>query len=234
MLAWQRTVSKVIIRSKKMNFWQLLFLSSLLHLCFFVSVTVLATPQINEPVHHKTLELEMVTVTNEARVMSQVQTRDYSPQKVTEHYGGGNITQSVVAGGPVVTNTGVSNSPSARRLVTGESVKATGTAPSPVANSGEKKRVTAPGNLLQDYLARLERLKEYPYMARKRSQEGTVLLRVAFAPEGSVLAVAIIQSSGYENLDKAALQLIYGGGAFEHNTTQKMEIEIPITYSLKG
>lgn len=47
---------------------------------------------------------------------------------------------------------------------------------------------------------------EYPLAARRRGQEGTVLLRVAVNVQGEVAAVVILESSGYELLDQAAFK----------------------------
>lgn len=49
------------------------------------------------------------------------------------------------------------------------------------------------------------RKPEYPRLARQRGQEGTVLLRLSIDPEGTVLKVEIVQSSGHTLLDDAAV-----------------------------
>lgn len=54
-------------------------------------------------------------------------------------------------------------------------------------------------------MARLERFRRYPNMARARRQEGVVHLRVSIARDGSLLALALEHSSGFELLDQAAL-----------------------------
>ena len=57
-------------------------------------------------------------------------------------------------------------------------------------------------------LAWLERHKEYPRPARRRGQEGVVLLYVLIDREGRVLQSRIEESSGYPLLDNAALDML--------------------------
>lgn len=46
----------------------------------------------------------------------------------------------------------------------------------------------------------------YPRISKNRGEEGAVLLEVQVLADGTVGAVAILQSSGYRRLDKAAVQ----------------------------
>lgn len=49
------------------------------------------------------------------------------------------------------------------------------------------------------------RIPVYPRLARRRHQEGTVLLRLVVLPSGEVGAAKVIKSSGFDQLDAAAL-----------------------------
>lgn len=49
---------------------------------------------------------------------------------------------------------------------------------------------------------------DYPLAARRRQQEGTVLLEVIVTAEGRVEAVEVISSSGHETLDRAAIRAV--------------------------
>jgi TonB family protein len=49
---------------------------------------------------------------------------------------------------------------------------------------------------------------EYPWICRKRHQEGTVLLSVGTNAEGHVIKMSLLKSSGYAALDEAALNTI--------------------------
>lgn len=49
---------------------------------------------------------------------------------------------------------------------------------------------------------------EYPVEARRRAEEGTVLLRIEVGADGSVERVEIAQSSGFESLDDSATETV--------------------------
>jgi len=49
---------------------------------------------------------------------------------------------------------------------------------------------------------------KYPRIARRRGWQGRVLLRVSVSPEGYSEAVAVQSSSGYEELDEAAIEAV--------------------------
>ena len=51
-------------------------------------------------------------------------------------------------------------------------------------------------------------LPRYPYLARRRGQEGQVLLRVLVSAAGVAKAISIRRSSGYRLLDEAALKAV--------------------------
>jgi protein TonB len=57
-------------------------------------------------------------------------------------------------------------------------------------------------------MAHLERRKRYPAAARKRREEGTVLVRFAIDGGGNVLSAGLVRSSGHAELDKAVLALV--------------------------
>lgn len=69
--------------------------------------------------------------------------------------------------------------------------------------------VGSPGD---DYLERvrrwIQRFQHYPQEATQRKQEGTALLDVTLARDGTVLAVALERSSGYPLLDQAAIKAV--------------------------
>ncbi|RMD63666.1 MAG: energy transducer TonB [Alphaproteobacteria bacterium] len=48
----------------------------------------------------------------------------------------------------------------------------------------------------------------YPYLARRRGQEGRVVLRVVVGADGRVHAIRVHRSSGYRLLDEAALDAV--------------------------
>ncbi len=66
------------------------------------------------------------------------------------------------------------------------------------SGAGGSLAVAAPGN----------RPPAYPNIARRRGQEGLVLLRVEVTPAGQVAAVQIATSSGHSILDRAAVDAV--------------------------
>lgn len=57
-------------------------------------------------------------------------------------------------------------------------------------------------------MARLEKMKRYPPGARKRQEEGTAQVQFAIDARGNVLSVRLVRSSGFDDLDTAALDLV--------------------------
>ncbi len=78
------------------------------------------------------------------------------------------------------------------------------TLPPAKASTGATARITHP-RLVTD-LSRL--LKRYPPEARRNHWEGTVVLNLKVAADGTLAAAEVAHSSGYEVLDRAALKMI--------------------------
>lgn len=87
-------------------------------------------------------------------------------------------------------------------------------------------------SLADKFINHLEPFKRYPYIARRRGIEGTVLVKVELKKEGDISGVSVIRSSGYEILDENALSLIKTAGRFKHNTGRDIVIKVPVTYIL--
>jgi TonB family protein len=79
--------------------------------------------------------------------------------------------------------------------------------------------------------AAIEKAKTYPYIARKKKIEGTVITEFIIDGRGYPDNIKVIKSSGFEILDSAALNIISKAAPFP-----KLEgnIVIPITFSLKN
>ena len=57
-------------------------------------------------------------------------------------------------------------------------------------------------------LDKVQQLKRYPPLARRKNWEGTVALRVSIRADGEIEDVRIIESSGHETLDREALKTV--------------------------
>ncbi|HET9069007.1 MAG TPA: TonB family protein [Amaricoccus sp.] len=80
-------------------------------------------------------------------------------------------------------------------------------ATAPAAASGASASVS-PARWQARLMAHLERRKKYPAGARKRREEGNVLVRFAIDGNGNVLSSGLVRSSGHPELDEAVLALV--------------------------
>lgn len=72
----------------------------------------------------------------------------------------------------------------------------------------------------------------YPSLARRRGEEGQVLLRLTVNAAGRVDAVSVARSSGYELLDQAAQRTV-ARWRFQPPREERMVARIPITFRLR-
>jgi protein TonB len=76
----------------------------------------------------------------------------------------------------------------------------------------------------------------YPAFARRRHEEGRVLLRVTVSPDGRPGQVRLQTSSGHESLDDAALATVSTWRfipARRGDTAITSEVVVPITFALR-
>jgi TonB family protein len=86
--------------------------------------------------------------------------------------------------------------------------------------------------IIRSFVDRIESLKHYPYIARRRGIQGTALIFVHLNKNGELKDVVLRKSSGHEILDKSAVELIKKATPFRHGYHSDLKIEIPITYKL--
>lgn len=74
----------------------------------------------------------------------------------------------------------------------------------------------------------------YPRLARRRGWEGVVLLEATVGPDGRLLALVVVHSSGYQVLDEAALETVrdWKPGAFRPAVEGDRPVEgvVPIQF----
>jgi protein TonB len=131
---------------------------------------------------------------------------------------------------PVTTQTVVSAVSSARSPV--PTIKGDGSSPEPGLDATTQKAqvgVKAKPN----YLKNPE--PPYPLTARRRREQGLVLLTVLVTPQGRAVKVELKQSSGYPSLDEAALTAVRQW-EFEParigSIAVESEIEVPVRFKL--
>ncbi len=89
--------------------------------------------------------------------------------------------------------------------------------------------------LIDSIGSRLMELKQYPLAARSSGIEGKVLLRAVIQADGQVVDIRVQKSSGYEELDAAAMETMQRASPFhlahELGRTQ-IAVTIPLVYTL--
>ncbi len=77
---------------------------------------------------------------------------------------------------------------------------------------------------------------KYPRRAKRKKQEGTVLLRVNVSAQGTVSGLHMLQSSGYEALDSSAIKTVRHWKfipAKRGNSAIAASVNVPIIFQLK-
>ena len=100
---------------------------------------------------------------------------------------------------------------------------------------GEKRT-----DLIQEFLRRvkqrIESVKTYPLWAREAGYEGTATVRFAILADGQLGEITLINSSGYDILDKAAITTIRKSEPFpslmDSLNRKSLQVELPIAFKL--
>jgi protein TonB len=88
--------------------------------------------------------------------------------------------------------------------------------------------------IINAFVSLVERNKEYPYMAIKRGQTGTVTVFVRLDAAGNLNDVEIVESSGVKSLDTSAIKAVKNACPFSHGAGRMLEMSIPIHYQFMG
>ena len=85
--------------------------------------------------------------------------------------------------------------------------------------------------------ARLNRFKSYPEASRNAGQEGTVVLSLTINRDGTVRAVGIGNSAGFDPLDEAALEMVNRAQPFPafpvRLTEPYLRFSIPVSFTIE-
>ena len=82
------------------------------------------------------------------------------------------------------------------------------------------------------FAARVEANKRYPSMAIRMDQQGVVMVYATLSADGNLLDYGVSSSSGYDNLDKAALKAVASSCPFSHGANGNITITVPIHFQL--
>jgi protein TonB len=82
-------------------------------------------------------------------------------------------------------------------------------APQPQPQAADDKRErTLMDQYEQIISAKIRQFEEYPPVARRRHWEGTTVVQLRVTPEGKVTDITVVEKSGYDVLDEAAMKMI--------------------------
>jgi TonB family protein len=101
---------------------------------------------------------------------------------------------------------------------------------------GEGKGRGDLGSYLGNARMRIEKAKRYPREARRMGWEGKVVVSFQVNRKGEVAGIRLIQSSGYEELDREALATLRRASPFSPpplNEEERLELEIPLVFKLE-
>jgi protein TonB len=85
-------------------------------------------------------------------------------------------------------------------------------------------------------LARLEKFRRYPGAARSGRQQGVVYIRFRINRDGHVLSSALVRSSGYPALDKAALETLRHADPLPKipaDRPDEIELSVPVEFFIR-
>lgn len=88
------------------------------------------------------------------------------------------------------------------------------------------------GDIAGRFAARVEANKRYPSMAIHMDQQGVVMVYATLSADGNLLDYGVSSSSGYDNLDKAALKAVASSCPFSHGANRSITISVPIHFQL--
>ncbi|MEP7367906.1 MAG: TonB family protein [Acidobacteriota bacterium] len=85
--------------------------------------------------------------------------------------------------------------------------------------------------------ARIKQHEEYPPIARRRHWEGTTVVQLTLTPDGKVARVTVLEKSGYDVLDEAAVRMIQKASPLplppEGLRGRDLTVQVPIKFKLE-
>jgi len=110
-------------------------------------------------------------------------------------------------------------------------------------NEGDTNISGTPGDdpALSRYITRvrtrIERRKYYPASSRRLKEEGTVTVSFQLTPTGDLTSLSVAGSSGFPNLDDAALDAVRNASPYppfpDALKTSLLSLRVPITFELQ-
>jgi len=109
-------------------------------------------------------------------------------------------------------------------------------APQPELKTALQQVISPESSYYYELLRSIEKNKFYPLKAKKRGQEGEVVLEISILKDGRIARVKIIKSSGISTLDRAAFLAVNKIKKFKplplSLTLNSTTVQIPMQYKL--
>lgn len=81
----------------------------------------------------------------------------------------------------------------------------------------------------------INRHKFYPSDARRKGEEGTVLMRISLLDNGDLKSYQVVRSSGSQALDRAAAEILKRSAPYPQELAIRMnQAEVPLVFSLES
>ena len=104
-------------------------------------------------------------------------------------------------------------------------------APQPKVTDESRERALAE-QYRQIISAKIKRYEEYPPVARRRHWVGTTVVQLRLTPEGKVTDISVVEKSGYEILDEAAVKMIRNASPLPIPPEGLRTVLVPIKFRL--
>jgi protein TonB len=80
--------------------------------------------------------------------------------------------------------------------------------------------------------AKIKQYEEYPPVAKRRHWEGTTVVQLRFTPEGKVADISVVEKSGHDILDEAAMKMIRNASPLPVPPEGLRTVLVPIKFRL--
>ncbi|MDE2334990.1 MAG: energy transducer TonB [Rhodospirillales bacterium] len=111
-----------------------------------------------------------------------------------------------------------------------------GSAPPAAATLRSSRQASSRADWLRSIAAWLAAHRSYPPQARRAGEQGTVVLRLVIAQDGTVRRAALLAGSGHADLDRASLATVRGAHlppARWPDAPAEVRLRVPIRYALE-
>jgi len=89
---------------------------------------------------------------------------------------------------------------------------------------------------LKEIQSRLEKFKQYPWLARMKGQEGSTRLGFRITHLGEPREIHVLRSSGWKELDEESLNIVRRVGTFStppSNWKEDIQVEVPMVFQIE-